>query len=84
MKRPKVVVAEDESVLRAEFLEALLGFWPENEICAEVDNGSDALTALERHKPQILFLDMQIPGLSGLEVARHASGRAHSTGFWNG
>lgn len=77
MKSPKVVIAEDEAVLRAEIREALLRLWPEIEICAEVESGSDALEALERHKPQILFLDIQMPGLTGLEVARHASGRAH-------
>jgi DNA-binding LytR/AlgR family response regulator len=77
MKRPRVVIAEDEAVLRAEVREALLGLWPEMDICAEVDNGVDALAALERCRPQILFLDIQMPGLSGLEVARHASSRAH-------
>jgi DNA-binding LytR/AlgR family response regulator len=77
MKSPKVVIAEDEALLRAEIRETLLRLWPDIEICAEVENGCDALAALERHKPQILFLDIQMPGLTGLEVARHASGRAH-------
>jgi len=77
MKRPGVLIAEDEALLRAELRDALLQLWPEIEICAEVDNGFEALAALEQHRPQILFLDIQMPGLTGLEVARRASGRAH-------
>jgi DNA-binding LytR/AlgR family response regulator len=77
MNRPKVLIAEDESLLRAELRDALTELWPESDICAEVDNGSDALIALQRYAPQILFLDIQMPGPTGLEVARHASGRAH-------
>lgn len=77
MKRPKVVIAEDEVLLRAEIRDALLALWPEIEICAEVDNGIEALAALERYAPQILMLDIQMPGLTGLEVARRTSGRAH-------
>lgn len=77
MKRPKVVIAEDETLLRVELRDALLTLWPELEICAEVDNGLEAIAALERHRPQILFLDIQMPGLTGLEVAEQARGRAH-------
>lgn len=77
MKRPKLVIAEDEVLLRAEIRDALLALWPEIEICAEVDNGIEALAALERYAPQILMLDIQMPGLTGLEVARRTSGRAH-------
>jgi DNA-binding LytR/AlgR family response regulator len=77
MKRPLVLIAEDEALLRAELRDALLELWPEIEVCAEVDTGIEALAALEQHRPQILFLDIQMPGLTGLEVARRASGRAH-------
>jgi DNA-binding LytR/AlgR family response regulator len=77
MNRPKVLIAEDESLLRVELRDALTALWPEVDICAEVENGFEALNALKLHEPQILLLDIQMPGLTGLEVARHASGRAH-------
>jgi DNA-binding LytR/AlgR family response regulator len=74
---PKVVIAEDELLLRTEIRDTLLSLWPEVEVCAEVENGFEALAALERHRPAILLLDIQMPGMTGLEVAREASGRAH-------
>jgi DNA-binding LytR/AlgR family response regulator len=77
MKRPRILIAEDEALLRVELRDALLALWPEIEICAEVDNGLEALAALEQCSPQVLFLDIQMPGLTGLEVARRASGRVH-------
>jgi DNA-binding LytR/AlgR family response regulator len=71
------VIAEDEPLLRAE-LRALLGsLWPELVICAETADGLATLKALERYSPHVLFLDIQMPEMSGLEVAQHASGRAH-------
>src|ERR1700722_3937925 len=77
MNRPKLVIAEDELLLRIEIRETLLSLWPEVEICAEVENGLEALAALDRHRPAILLLDIEMPGMTGLEVAREASGRAH-------
>lgn len=77
MKRVRAVIAEDEALLRGEIREMLGTLWPELEICAEAADGPEALCALEHHQPDILFLDIQMPGLSGLEVARQASRRAH-------
>ena len=71
------LIAEDEPLLRAELREALAALWPELEICAETGDGAATLLALERHKPQILFLDIQMPGLTGLEIAEQTNGRAH-------
>jgi len=73
----KAVIAEDEPVLRTELREMLSRLWPELAICAEAEDGIEALLALEEHAPQVLFLDIQMPGMSGLEVARKASGRCH-------
>jgi DNA-binding LytR/AlgR family response regulator len=73
----KAVIAEDEPVLRAELREILGSLWPELHICAEAANGIEAIRALEEHAPDILFLDIQMPGLTGLEVAQQVSGRAH-------
>ncbi|HTC44613.1 MAG TPA: LytTR family DNA-binding domain-containing protein [Steroidobacteraceae bacterium] len=71
------LIAEDEPLLRAELRELLGKLWPELVICAEVEDGFQALQALQRYSPQILFLDIQMPEMSGLEVAQHASGRSH-------
>ncbi len=71
------VIAEDEPVLRAELKETLSALWPDLVITAETGDGIEALHAVERLSPDIVFLDIQMPGLNGLEVAEHASGRCH-------
>jgi DNA-binding LytR/AlgR family response regulator len=73
----KAVIAEDEPVLRRELIELLSRIWPELVISAEVGDGVDAMHALDLHAPDVLFLDIQMPGMTGLEVAEKASGRAH-------
>ena len=73
----KAVIAEDEPLLRAELAESLTRLWPELSICAEAEDGVEALHAIEQHAPDILFLDIQMQGLSGLEVARHVGNRCH-------
>ncbi len=77
MGATKAVIAEDEPVLRVELRNMLAKLWPELVICAEVEDGVEALRALNEHAPDILFLDIQMPGMSGLEVARQASGKCH-------
>ena len=76
-KRPRAVIAEDEANLREELRETLEGVWPELEIVAEAADGKKALAELERHVPDVIFLDIEMPGMTGLEVARRASGRCH-------
>ncbi len=73
----RILIAEDEPLLAAEIREELLRLWPEAEVVALVHDGHAALQALERERPAVCFLDVQMPGLSGLEVARLAAGRAH-------
>ncbi len=77
MRTLKAVIAEDEAVLRGELRDTLAKLWPELDICAEAEDGIDALRALTEHAPDVLFLDIQMPGMSGLEVAKHASGKCH-------
>ena len=74
---PRAIIAEDEEVLRDQLREQLSSLWPELRIIAEAEDGVAALRAFEADTPDILFLDIQMPGLSGLEVAHHASGRCH-------
>ena len=51
--------------------------WPELDLVAKVEDGVAALSALERHSPDIVFLDIQMPRLTGLDVARQATHRCH-------
>ena len=74
---PTAVIAEDEPVLRAQLKDLLHAVWPELAIAAAAEDGFQAMRALERHRPHVLFLDIQMPGPTGLELARHASGRYH-------
>ena len=74
---PRAIIAEDEEVLREQLREQLSALWPELSIIAEAEDGIAALRALEADAPDILFLDIQMPELSGLEVAHQASGRCH-------
>jgi DNA-binding LytR/AlgR family response regulator len=77
MNSPTAIVAEDEPLQRLEVCQALHRHWPQLQISAEVGDGIQAIQALERLAPTIAFLDIQMPGASGLEVARHASGKSH-------
>ena len=77
MTAATAIIAEDEGLLREELRDALATLWPELEICAEAADGPAALRALEQHSPTILFLDIQMPGLNGLEIAQQVAGRAH-------
>jgi DNA-binding LytR/AlgR family response regulator len=75
--KPRAVLAEDEALLREQLAELLAAAWPELEIVACAEDGKQALHALETLQPDVLFLDIQMPEASGLEVARRASGRCH-------
>ncbi len=77
MTELKAVIAEDEDVLRGELRATLAQLWPSLVICAEVADGFAAARALAEQTPDILFLDIQMPGMTGLEVARLASRKCH-------
>jgi DNA-binding LytR/AlgR family response regulator len=73
----KALIAEDEPLLRAELRQSLETLWPDLAICAEVQDGASALRALETDAPHVMFLDIEMPVMSGLDVARVANGRCH-------
>jgi DNA-binding LytR/AlgR family response regulator len=77
VKALTAVIAEDEPLLREEIRQTLTELWPELTLCAEAADGLQAIEALDKLQPDIMFLDIQMPGRNGLEVARHASGKAH-------
>ena len=70
---PRAIVAEDEALLRAELVSLLRRAWPELEIAAECEDGAAALDAIEAHAPDVAFLDIRMPGITGLEVAAAAA-----------
>jgi DNA-binding LytR/AlgR family response regulator len=77
MSAPTALVAEDEDVLREELCAHLVAQWPALRIVAQADNGVDALEYAERLRPDVLFLDIQMPGITGLEVARRIGPGRH-------
>ena len=64
------IIAEDEPILRAQLKAKLGKLWPELKIVADVGDGELALEAISEHHPQLAFLDIQMPEMTGLEVAR--------------
>lgn len=72
--RPTAIVADDEPRLAQFLVERLRALWPELEIAGVAANGPEALALVDAESPDIAFLDIRMPGLTGIEVAR-AAGR---------
>ncbi|MBP7338280.1 LytTR family DNA-binding domain-containing protein [Niveispirillum sp.] len=77
MTRPTALVAEDEPLLRDTLIRQLSAAWPDLAVVAEARNGRQAVDLFERHRPAICFLDVQMPGMTGVEAARLIGRRAH-------
>lgn len=75
--RPRILIADDEPLLRAELRQSLAALWPEAEVVAEAADGYEALRLARATEPDVAFLDIRMPGLSGLEVARTFGVRTH-------
>ena len=73
----RILIAEDEALLAAEIREELLRQWPEAQVVGMARDGHEALRMVEQLAPEACFLDVQMPGLSGLEVAQLIGRRAH-------
>jgi len=76
-ERPTGLIAEDEPLLREAFERQLSRAWPELEIVARARNGREAVEQFEALQPDVCFLDVQMPGLSGVEAAQNIGRRAH-------
>lgn len=74
MQEIRAIIADDEEQLRTYLKSRLSEIWPELVICGEARNGQEALALIEKHRPNIAFLDIRMPGLSGMEVARKIAG----------
>jgi DNA-binding LytR/AlgR family response regulator len=77
VKRPTAIVVDDEPHLVAFLKGALAIRWPELEIVGEALDGPSAVELFEARRPDVAFLDIQMPGVGGLEVARRIAGRCH-------
>ena len=71
------LIADDEPLLRDALRRQLAIVWPELEIVAEARNGREAMRLFDERHPDICFLDVHMPGLSGVDAANHIGRRAH-------
>lgn len=74
---PTALIADDEPMLREALARQLAELWPELRVVAQARNGREAVAAFEQHRPDVCFLDVQMPGLSGVDAARQIGQRAH-------
>jgi DNA-binding LytR/AlgR family response regulator len=77
MNRPTALIAEDEPLMRERLKDKLAEVWPELAIVAEAEDGEQALALFEQHRPQIAFLDIRMPGRTGLDVAAEIGAHCH-------
>ena len=73
MNEVKAIIADDEAPLRESLRARFSEVWPELIICGEGKNGKEALALVEQHRPHIAFLDIKMPGMTGMEVAERVS-----------
>ncbi|MBN8504971.1 MAG: response regulator transcription factor [Burkholderiales bacterium] len=77
MTTPTALIADDEPLLREVLRRLLAQAWPELQVVAEARNGLEALQRFEQLRPSVCFLDVHMPGLSGIEVAQRIGRQAH-------
>ena len=73
----RALIAEDEPMLRAQLKGRLRDAWPELDVAGEAENGTQALALIEELKPHVVFLDIRMPVMSGIDVAQKMAGQAH-------
>ncbi len=71
------LIADDEEPMRAQLRKRLADAWPELRIVAEATNGVEAVALAKEHQPDIAFLDIRMPGMTGIEAARELYNRCH-------
>ena len=77
MTRPTALIADDEPLLREKLARLLAQAWPELEVVALARNGREAVEMFEAQKPDVCFLDVHMPGLSGVQAAHLIGRRSH-------
>jgi DNA-binding LytR/AlgR family response regulator len=66
----RAVIADDERLMREQLRARLAEAWPELEVVAEARNGLEAVEMVREHRPDVVFLDIRMPGATGVEAAR--------------
>jgi len=77
MDKIRAVIADDERLMREQLRARLAEVWPELEIVAEAKNGREAVEAVATHRPDLAFLDIRMPGMTGVEAAREIGDACH-------
>lgn len=77
MMKTRVLIAEDEPLMRERLITQLAKVWPQAEIVMVAENGNDAWDGFLEYEPAVVFLDIRMPGLSGIEVAQKIGRSAH-------
>jgi DNA-binding LytR/AlgR family response regulator len=67
---PRAVLADDERLMREQLRARLTEAWPELQIVAEAKNGAEAVALVDEHRPDVVFLDIRMPGMTGVEAAK--------------
>lgn len=73
---PTALIADDEPLLRERLVALLQTLWPELRVVGQARHGREAIELFDAHQPDIAFLDIRMPGLSGLDAAQHIARRA--------
>jgi DNA-binding LytR/AlgR family response regulator len=73
----RAIIADDERLMREQLRARLAEVWPELEIVAEAKNGREAVNAVREFKPDLAFLDIRMPGMTGVEAAREIGDACH-------
>lgn len=76
-RRPTALIADDEPLLRDALTRQLAQVWPELDVVAQARNGREAIRLFDAQCPDVCFLDIHMPGLSGIDAANHIGRRAH-------
>ena len=74
---PTAIIADDERLMREQLRARLSEVWPDLRILAEAKNGEEAVAAVNEHRPDLAFLDIRMPGMTGIEAARHIGDACH-------
>ncbi|MFZ2991133.1 LytR/AlgR family response regulator transcription factor [Ideonella sp.] len=66
----RAVLADDERLMREQLRARLAEVWPELQIVAEAKHGAEAVELVEQHRPDVVFLDIRMPGMTGVDAAK--------------
>lgn len=71
------IIADDERLMREQLRSRLAEVWPDLQVLAEAKNGEEAVSAVREHRPDLAFLDIRMPGMTGIEAAREIGDACH-------